>query len=159
MAILLNRSEQIAALFEVVSVRDDWVFLRIAFQHYVAKENDFATWVEGFLDVHESDFKAFAGELADFMGAVPAREELSFEPAVEPSFEFRLRVDSAVKKGDVLASVALDLKRVLDLTIPAAYRDNRISLRLLTDSERLRRFTEQFSLEAGRVFRSQSRAL
>ena len=155
MAILLNQSEQVAALFEVVSVRDDWVFLHIAFQHYVPKQNDFATWVEGFLDVHESDFQAFVRELAAFVEAVPARQELSFEPAVEPAFQFRLQPSSSANGSDVLALAALDLKSVLELTAPALYRDNRISLQLLTDWERLRRFAENFSVEAARVSRSE----
>jgi hypothetical protein len=159
MAILLDRSEQIAALFEVVSVRDGWVLLHIAFQHYVVKENDFATWVDGLLDVHESDFSAFLRELAAFVKAVPARRDLSFEPAVEPSFEFRLQIGSSARKEDVVAFAALDLKGIMEVTVPAVYRDNRVSLQILTDSERLRRFVEQFSHEATKASRSQSPAL
>jgi len=159
MAILLNQSEQIAALFEVVSVRDDWVFSHIALQHYVAKENDFATWVEGFLDVYETDLHCLAHDLTAFADEGQTSQEFRFEPEVEPSFEFRFQTRSSIRRGEVLASVALDVKRIIDLTIPAAYRDNRISLQFLTDWERLRRFAEQFSLEAAKVSRSQLRAL
>lgn len=159
MAILLNRSEQIAALFEVISVRGDWVFSRIAFQHYIAKENDFTTWVEGFLDVYEGDLKGFADELASFVNEEATRQEFSFEPTVEPSFEFRLQNGSPAKTGELLASLALDIKRILDFTIPTAYRDNRISLQFRTDWERVRRFAEQFSLEMARLPRTQARAL
>ena len=158
MAILLNQSEQIGVLFEIISVRDDWVFSHVALQHYVAKENDFASWVEGYLDVYETDLKCLARDLATFAEEGPTGQEFHFEPEVEPSFEFRFKSRSSARRTEVLASVALDVKRILDLTIPAAYRDNRISLQLLTDWERLRRFAEQFCLEAARASRSQSPA-
>ena len=155
MAILLSQSEQVGVLFEVISVADDWVFSHIGFQHYVAKENDFATWVEGFLDIYESDLEGFARELASFVEGGPRRQEFRFEPTAEPSFEFRFQAGSLARTVDVGASVALDVKRILDVTIPTAYGDNRISLQLLTDWERLRRFAEQFSLGTARLLRTQ----
>jgi hypothetical protein len=152
MATLLNQSEQIGVLFEVISVRDDWVFSHIAFQHYVAKENDFASWVEGYLEIYETDFKCLARDMATFAEERRTEHEFRFEPEVEPSFELRFQARSSARRQEVLASVALDVKRILDLTIPTAYRDNRISLQVLTDWDRIRRFAEQFSQGAAKLW-------
>lgn len=154
MAILLNESEQVAALFEVISVRNDWVFSRIAFQYYVSKDNDFATWAEGFLDIYKADLKRFVQELAAFVEQEQEQQEFRFEPVAEPSFEVRIQVGPSGQRGMVVASVALDLKRVLEITIPTSYRDDRITLQLTTDGDRLHKFAEQFSIEASRIWRS-----
>ena len=154
MALLLSESEQVAVLFEVMSMRADWAFAHIAFQHYLTKENDFATWVEGFVDVYQEDLARLADEMKVFVEAREPTSEFVFEPVAEPSFELRFRRSPRPEPGAVLASVAVDIKRVIDLTIPAAYRDNRISLQLRTNGQRLARFAEQFSLEASRVLPS-----
>lgn len=147
MAILLSESEQIAALFEFISDRDDWVFLRIAFQYWVAKDNDFATWVEGFVDIYETDLKQLVQDLEAFVKSGQAQPEFRFEPVTEPDFQIRLQTGSAEGRKNVMASVALDLKRVMEMTIPTAYRENRIMLQLDTDWDRPCRFAEEFSVE------------
>lgn len=151
MSTLLDRSEQIAVVFEIVSSQKDWVFSRIAFQHYVASDNNFATWVEGFLDVHESDMQAFTRELAAVAAGGLSQQVLCFEPAVEPAFEIRFQLRVSPGREAILVSVALDVKCIIDSAAPTVYRDNRVSLQLLTDLGKFRTFAEQFSLEAAKV--------
>lgn len=154
MATLLNESEQIALLFEVISMREDWAFARIAFQHYQATQNSFAAWLEGFVDVYRDDLARLLREMAT---SLDCDEEgfprLCFEPVAEPSFGLRTDESSPRQRGCMLASMALDIKRVLDLTVPAAYRDNRVTLQFRTSRDKFRRFVEEFSLEAGRTLR------
>lgn len=78
-------------------------------------------------------------------------QKFCFEPAAEPSFEVRFQVDPPWQRGMLVAYVTLDLKRVLEMTIPTSYRDDRITLQLTTVRNRLHRFAEQFSLEASKV--------
>ena len=87
------------------------------------------------------------------IGRHEAPLRFSFEPIAEPGFELCLGESFPSQPGDMLVSVALDIKRVLDLTVPAAYRDNRVSLQFRTSRERLCRFVEQFSVEAASVLR------
>jgi hypothetical protein len=159
MAILLSQSEQIGVLFEAISVRDAWVFSRVAFQHYVAADNDFQSWVEGWPEIYEADLKCLIRDLATFDKRGPTGQEFRFEPEVEPSFELRVQPRASGRNSEVVVSFALDIKRVLGLTIPTAYRENRITLQLLTDWERFHRFAEQFSMEAAKLGPPQSRVL
>ena len=154
MAIFLNESEQLGILLEVISVWGDWLFSHIALQHYLPKENDFATRVEAYADVYETDFRCFVRDLATFAQNLSTGQTFAFEPQVEPSFEFRFQVESTAQAAEVLASVALDVKCILDLTVVAAYRENRISLQFLTDREKVRRFSEQISIETAKFMGS-----
>ena len=151
MALVLSESEQVAVMFEVMSTRSDWVYAHIAFQHYVSKENDFATWVEGFVDVYRDELTRLVDGMRSFVDADESVAEFSFEPVAEPSFELRFRRCPPSDQGGILAFAALDIKRVLELTIPAAYRDNRVSLQLRTNEHRVSKFVNQLFLEADRV--------
>ena len=154
MPILLNESDQLGVLFEVISTRGDWVFSHIALQHYLPKENDFATWVEAYMDTYITDYQCLVRNLSTLAENMSVGHKFAFEPQVEPSFEFCFQVESTAQRGEVLASIALDIKCILNLTTAAGYRENRISLRFLTDRERVHRFSEQVSLEAARFLRS-----
>jgi|SRR5690242_2526120 len=155
MALLLNESEQLAVLLEVISVQGEWVFSHIAFQHYLPNENDFATWVEAYVDVYETDLRCLVYEIVNFAKDVSTARKFAFEPQAEPSFEFRFQIGSVQPGPEVLVSVALDIKRILNLSMVAAYRENRISLQFLTDRVRVRRFSEQISLEVAKFVRLQ----
>jgi hypothetical protein len=159
MAILLSQSEQIGVLIEAISVRDAWVLSRIAFQHYVAADNDFQSWVEGWPDIYEIDLKCLVRDLATFDERRPTGQEFRFEPEVEPSFEFRVQARTSGRNSEVEISLALDIKRVLEFTIPTAYRENRITLQLVTDWERFHRFAQQISMEAAKLAPPRSQVL
>lgn len=155
MAILTNESDQFAILFDVAGRNDhdpDWITARVAMQYHGEELNALRTFLQATIDIYESDLIYFTEQLRAFGTVTDESKNFEFEPEVEPSFHFSFQRVPHNKSYCRVVSFAIDLKRVIKMLIPCAYRENRITLKVHTTEERIKTFSTEFLEETRKIF-------
>jgi hypothetical protein len=138
---LPNLSDQFGMLVEILSnSRDQWICANLGLCHYDEKSNVFLPWVEAQVDVYEADLSLLRRLLEDFASVTDSTKNFVFEPQVEPSFTISLERIPHGNDFCRVASIALDMKVLFRVSVPTAYREDRLSLRFHTNEQRLQRF-------------------
>ncbi len=125
MAQLTNTSDQLAVtveLYEQLSSDPKWITGSIAEQHYLATENRFHTFVEGYVEIYEDDLRRLRDELRAFLAAADASRNFTFVPVAEPSFELIFERISHASDYCRVVSASVDLRAFLHVTIPVLLR-------------------------------------
>lgn len=144
MAVLSNRTDQFSVLFSVVGlVESDWVRIEMGIQHYLEQTNSISSWIEAHIDLHLTDAKAFQEILLARDRTRGNPLQWTFEPLVEPSFQICTRQLGSVWE----VSFFVDIKRLVSMNEPTAYRENEIGVRFQTDDQRLERFGDGLGSE------------
>lgn len=145
MAQIINSTDQLSIRVELYgrsSSDPHWITGSIAQQYYVSKENQFHTFIEGYIEVYEFDVSRLQDEMRSFLKADCEREIMKFVPMAEPSFEITFERMPHPRERRMIASVALDLATFAEITTPSVYGDNRVAIRFHTTEERFQRFGE-----------------
>jgi hypothetical protein len=152
MARLTNESDQFGVEFEFLgAIREDWVTARIALERYIENSNLFHAFVEAIVDIYKTDLRELQKQLNSVNEDREGWTKVRFEPLAEPSFELAFVRMPGAKAHGFSVKVAVDLKRVENITVPAGYRENRVTLEFLTDQRRLRGFVEGVLRDIGKV--------
>ena len=147
MATLLNDTDQLAIIFDIGGRRGERFAARLAFQHYAEPHNAFHTFAEARVEIHEADLRNFATHLREFGLAEDDSRNFRYEPGVEPSFDFEFGKTPEGELGPYIASAGVDMNRVLRMTQPVPFRENRLALRLRTTHARAQRFLAELLKE------------
>ena len=151
MAVLLNQTDQLSVLIGVVGfVEGDWVRMRMAIQHYIEQTNSMSSWIEADIDLYLTDAEAFQEILRARNRTRGHPLPWTFEPSVEPSFQIGVRQHDSVWE----VSLFCDIKMLMVINKPAAYRENQIGVRFQTDHRRLESFASGLGSELSGVLRS-----
>jgi hypothetical protein len=141
MATLTNLSDQFGFFINVVSSRGvDWTSLQLGFQYYVEQLNTFQVWVQGSVDIYDTDAKCLKRLSREFATVHNDSKNFAFTPEVEPSFTFSGQRVPHNEDYCRVFSLGIDLKQIVRIGIPSAYREDRIELRFHTDEPRLQAF-------------------
>lgn len=156
MAQLTNTSDQLAITVELYErLRSDpkWISGSIAEQYYLAMENRFHPFVEGYVEIYEDDLRRLRDKLQAFLAATDASRNFKFVPVAEPSFELIFERISHAGGYCRVVSASVDLRAFLQVKIPSLYGQDRVTTRLHTTEEKLQRFGEQLVWDLERVLR------
>jgi hypothetical protein len=154
---LLNISDQFGLLVEIVEVGSaDWINVKLALCHFDQESNVSDPWVEVKIQVYEGDLRRLKKLIEDFASVGDASKNLAFEPQIEPTFLFSL--ERIPHNGDFcrVANLAIDLKCVFNVSVPTAYREDRIALRFHTNEQRMQRFVADLAKQIGTCIQDQT---
>jgi hypothetical protein len=125
---LTNESDQFAVECEFLSaIQEEWITARIALGRYVEENNTFHWFIEAIINIYETDLRELQKQLNPVIEDRESWTKVGFEPLAEPSFELAFARSQGSKAQRVSAEVAIDLKMVDKITVPAAYRENRVT--------------------------------
>jgi hypothetical protein len=147
---LPNISDQFGLIVEIVeATAADWINVRLALYRYDQKSNVSEPWVQVTVETYEGDLRRLKKLLEDFASASDASNNFAFEPQVEPTF--LLSLERIPHNGDFcrVANLAIDLKCIFHVSVPTAYREDRIALRFHTTEQRMQSFIADLTKQIG----------
>ena len=154
---LPNISDQFGLAVEVVeATAADWINVRLALYHYDQKSNVSEPWVQVTVEIFEGDLRRLKKLLEDFASTADASNNFAFEPQVEPTF--LLSLERVSHNGDFcrVANLVIDLKCVFHVSVPTAYREDRIALRFHTNEQRMQSFVADLAKQIGTCIQDQA---
>ena len=143
MAEIANASDQLGITFELYgrTGKDiSWRTASLKMQYRPKSETRFKMFVEGIVEIYDSDLSRLREALSAFLKATDQSKNFKFVPVAEPSFELAFE---RIPHGDDYCRVvlmAIDLKTIIEVNTPTADGENRITMRFHTTEDQIQKF-------------------